>query len=767
MEENEGLRAGIIVEETFEGSAELGSLSRVHWERARGELAVRVPYEGERLKEISHWENTHRLGELCLTSPEGVKETLQVEIPAGPGLAEHIKSGRRAVIRAAYDLQEPSTTLVSVDGEVFDKDGRDLALNDPDPFRNPLNLRISLWVPDLWSQAKIDESHELEIRLMQGEDERQILMPYAAVRTESGRTLAQNMAALANAAGGTIYVGAEGGDTLRGLPDDSPSVRETLERALLVAAVRCSPPIRFAPVRYVKISGDKSIALVQIPAASPITHELEGYIYRRSGRANIENRAHVQTSSSVSATGFTTNAVDFEDMTDAEGKVRFRNAADLIVESAEGGIDGLPLGPDICALLNSAQGGGRIVIEKLPTPSSSLLPLNRGRGTQQIDDHLARQLARLTPRPVVPPVQVIQVDEKPVAVITVPKSKVPLTLCDGEGYVWEEASLRKMAPSEAIHRYLARTGYAGDGDGAGDPVRLHHARLAQLVSPPEPVGSSSDAAGPQDIESRGERTRVNAFVRYDSSLAAQVWEPCAFLRQPRSGGYALDLIIPIKHNALTIDEEGMPAVRQPPLIGEGLVVIALSGLLASGTRVTRGGEDAEVADRADKDAWLSYLPIVKTTYLRLKLTVRLDELLQRRTKTSVMSFHLPDVDLDSERVGDLVQACADLGFRIRDVQSSAGPSGGKTVARTIIHGMTTRGYNDLGLVVGATCARTPVSRQLRHEAQRYDTRQATEADLDVRAAFWGTGEKISEELARLQMAFYETLTRRLAHLRTE
>ncbi len=768
MEDSESLRSGISVEETFEGSVELGSLTRVRWESAKGEVVVRVPYEGERLKGASTFQDTHRLGELCLTFPEKVKETLPVAIPTGAVLAERIKSGRCAVIRAAYDPPQPSATLVAVDGKVFDKDGGEVALEDPDPFRNPLNLLIRLWVPDLWSQTRTDEAHEIKVRLMQGEDERQILMPYAAARTAGDLTLAQNMAALANTAGGVIYIGAEKGDTPPGFLDDSPGVREALEKALLLAAVRCSPPVRFAPVRYVKMGENRILALVQVPAAAPTTHVLEGRAYRRSGRTNTEDRVQAPLPAPVSAAGVVGATLDLEKLRDAEGQIHLKSGADLIVEIAWGGVEVVPLGPDICALLNSAQGGGWIIIDQLPASTSSSLFGSRGRGVDQINAHLERQLARLTPRPALPAVQVVQIDGRPVVIITVPKSKAPITLCDGDAYVWEAASRGKMAPAEAVHRYLARTGYAGEGAGAGEPVRLHHARLDQPVSPVELVGGASDAAGPQDVEPGGESTRVNAAVRYDSSLAAQVWEPCAFLHQPRTGGYALDLVIPIKHNALTIDEEGVAVVRQPPLIGEGVIVIALEGLLASGTEVTRGEDQGVAEDKEQKDAWLNYLPIRKTTYLRLKLTVRLGELFQRRTKTSLLSFHLPDADLDADRFGNLVQACADIGFRIGEVKPPAALlAGEKGATQAVIRGLSARGYNDIFLVLVATCTRTPVSRQLRHESQRYDTHQAIEADLYVRAAFWGTGERISEELARLQMALYETLTRRLAHLRTE
>lgn len=758
MEANEGPQAGIIVEEALDYGVDLGRISSVNWQSALGTVTVRVPYDGARLKDVSTEPDRHKLGELYVTPPGNEREVLPVEIETGSRLAEYIKSGKRAVLRAEYDIPEPEDTLVVVDAEVCDKEGEQLAFSDPGPFRNPLDLRISLWVPDLWSMITPDEVHELEVRLLQGDDSHQILVPYANLGSEHGKKLAQSLSALANSVGGTIFIGAEQG-RVSGLPDGYATATESIGRTLLTAALRCVPPVRFAPPRYIELSKDRIIAQVEVPPASPTVHILDGMIYKRVGRDNIEGRA--PESRQMPHPAVPTGAANFEDMADSEGKVVFKPAPDLIVLSAAGGIDNLELGADICALLNSTKGQGRIVIENLPVAGRSWLSRRHSTASQQIEARLDHELGHLLPELTRVPVEIMQVSGKPVAVITVLKCAAPVSMYDGEGYDWIDLSRQKMAPGVALRRYLTHMGYP-DSDNSGARVRLLHAWLAQPISPPEAINPQTD----KHADCPGERTQVNARVSYDNWLAGQSWQPCTFTPQPTTGGCGLKLLMPLRHHALVLDGENTVVERQPPFILEARVVIALDSLLASGAQVTRSDDSEGVGE--SKEAWLNHLPILRVTYLRLNLSIRLDELLQRRTKTSVFSFHIQDVNLNPALLDDLTQACADLGFRIYEVIKPAEPVGDPTIlSRAIIHAASTQGYRDLVLWVVASCERTPLSRQLRYESQRIDTHQTATSDLHIEAALWGTDKDISRELARLQSALYETLSRRFPHLRTE
>lgn len=60
--------------------------------------------------------------------------------------------------------------------------------------------------------------------------------------------------------------------------------------------------------------------------------------------------------------------------------------------------------------------------------------------------------------------------------------------------------------------------------------------------------------------------------------------------------------------------------------------------------------DIKAQAHSDENQWLEAVPIHKRTYLNLRYNARLNELFQRRTKSSLLRFLIPDVLLDRERI---------------------------------------------------------------------------------------------------------------------
>jgi hypothetical protein len=765
--DNKGPRANITVEETYRYDVELGVTSQVAWLDGAGQVRIQVPYDGTGIRELPTTQASQHLGELHLTFPASTDSPLilPVDLIAGPALPDLVRSGKRAVLGADYQIPAPRETLVVVDGEVFDRDGKELSVKGLDPFRNPLYLRLSLWVPDLWSRITADESHELAVLLMQGENEGCILMPYSDAVAAGRAALTRNLAALANASGGLIIVGVDAGREIHGLPDGSPATRLHFESALLAAALRCSPPVRFGPPRYVKMDDSKVVVQLAVPAGAP-----------------AKPRPLPASGAGVG---------NFVDMTDDQGHTRLHNAADVVLLSAGGGIERLDLGRHICGLLNSTAGHGRIVITDLPAPAGRpLLSTRRKSLAQQLEAQVTSEVERLLPRPAHPSLQFVQVDGNLAAVLMVARDSSPVTLYQEVAYVWEEAGMSSLSPREALRRYLAHTGYADLGASGEGSVRLEYARLRRPMTPPESLEPDIEGEWTAADELDGDGVRVNAKFHYESQLHAQVWKPCAFQYQPRAGGFALQLVLPLRSISLATHEDGSVA---PALsaTAAGEIMWILDDVLASGIQVVRHAADADSA-ASDSDVWLERVPISKQTRLRLQFRAELRDLFQRRTKTAVLDFHVPDVTLDPDRVDDLVQACADLGFRIYQVDAPKADADDPARSQARIRGIRSQGYADIHLLLVVFCTRSPVTRELRYEEQRIDNKQTYTSAFHLVLALWGTGsvgqtgmmaapdlldepaealantgDRVSQAMAQTQFALHQTVNRRFLHLRTE
>ncbi len=777
MKSTGALRAGIYAREFYSYEVGLGRICQTRWQQAEGQIDAIVPYQPSRLKESSPHKATLAVGELCVTFPgnSDSPETLPIELPAGEALREHMHSARRAVLSATYEVAKPQTTLMTIDAEVFDDGGELLKPHNPEAFGNSLHLRLSLWVPDLWRQLKTDESQEVERMLLQGDDQQQVLLPPPTSSPQGIETLAQNLAALANTTGGSIFLGTGRGTEIRGLADDSPATQRLVADLLMRAALQCDPPVRFAPPRFVSVMNHKIVCRVDVPLSGDAVHEVGGKVYRREGKTNAETAgrtrpAHAQDSLSVY----------LDDMLDSDGSARLRNSPDVAVLNGQNGLDALPIGAYICGLLNSERGRGRVIIS-LPADEGA-----RSGDASQVEARLEEELRRLHPRPVVSPVLTAQAGNQTLAAVAVQRAGMPITLYGEEAYVWSGTALQKLDPADTYRRFMAGMGY-GDAMANAGQVRLEHARLVRAVAPPPDVRQGVRGEMRVVTGRTGEAVPENAQVAYDHQLHADVWQPCLFQRSALTDGYILQLAAPLRYIAMEFDEEGH-VVPQESADVEGTLVLALDGVLASGTKVARCEDDDRTGDGR---AWLQELPIYKTTYLNVHFRAQLYEMFERRRRASYLDFWAQDVTLDEERLDDVVQTLADNGFRIQRVTGPrATGQAGRTVAS--VEGLRSHGHRDIRLIAELECDSRPVTRELRYEAQRIDREQTHAGALHVRVGLWGAGDRrvsgsgeppgdddapmtptpayyeaAPDEIAQLQIAIHRTLKQRLLHLRTE
>jgi hypothetical protein len=186
---------------------------------------------------------------------------------------------------------------------------------------------------------------------------------------------------------------------------------------------------------------------------------------------------------------------------------------------------------------------------------------------------------------------------------------------------------------------------------------------------------------------------------------------------------------------------------------EGTIRIRLNDVLASGLEAT--------PEANEENGWLNTIPIIKRTYLHLHVTASLNELFKRRTKSSLLRFFVPDVLLTQERVADIAQVCADVGFRVyEEALYESSP------IKATIRGIRSHGSHDIFLLIGLVCERSELQRELHYDGWR-DSKSTFTAMLDVRALLWGTGEGVEDEIGRLHIQLYQTINQRLLYLRTE
>ncbi|MEW5986285.1 MAG: hypothetical protein AB1791_06595, partial [Chloroflexota bacterium] len=302
----------------------------------------------------------------------------------------------------------------------------------------------------------------------------------------------------------------------------------------------------------------------------------------------------------------------------------------------------------------------------------------------------------------------------------------------------EDRSLKKLAPEKTLQKYVSMAGHQTGGEG-DRRVRLEGGRLGWPIRPPR-------------------LPRPDENPTYDIQFQAQAWTARSFDLEPNTIGYSCSLKVPLSHATLKIGGNGQVEVEGKDPVVKGKIIVCLHDLLASGLTITPHLDDQD----EDEENWL---PLVKKTFLHLDVTARLHELFKRRVKASFLRFLVADVILDPERQADLVQACADVGFRVYPDQPDPEDRPPNTIVG-IIRGIRAYKYYDILLLVGLVCERNDLTREL-YYVGRHDLKTTQTAVLDVRVFLKGEGEGVDEEISRLQLQLYQAIYHRLQHLHVE
>jgi hypothetical protein len=361
-----------------------------------------------------------------------------------------------------------------------------------------------------------------------------------------------------------------------------------------------------------------------------------------------------------------------------------------------------------------------------------------GRGAsvlRQLEERLNQELRKCVPYLPLRPA-LARVHNEQIGVLRVSSDMAPVALYDGVAYDWDNRSLRSISIHEIFERYLQRHRTSETRYTRGERVQMVYGELAWPIQPPPAIPNAWNGTDTRD------------GMSYDVQRQAMVWGTRRFKREQETVGWRCTLTAPLRHALMEVGERS-DIVRSVPAL-RGHFSVRLNDLLASGV---------EVRPHATSGLF-EHLPVYKRTNLRLQITADPQELFQRRRRMSLLRFRVPDVSLDRERVADVRQACADLGFRIYTVDE------GSQSERAMLEGIRSEGFCDITLLAGLVCNRTPLTRELQYE-QRTDSKTTHTAVLDIRVALWGSGDAAAGTIARLHMALHQLIHQRLFYLRTE
>jgi hypothetical protein len=735
-------QASIVVEEYYTYQVDVGSQTNLACTQASGLIHVRVPYNGEHLRDVGSDQGQLPIGTLVVPTPD---EELEQHLPLAldtTQLIDRLKRGEQQLWQARYTPPTPSDTLVSVEGEVFDGADIDL-LEQPeqiydtlfgqtDVFASDLRLQLSLWVPRLLS----DSFHRVDNRELQAmfryESATQILVDSSAHHAE----LAQSLVALANADGGSIILGvrrAPQGEVV-GVGSD-----EELERDLLHAALLCSPPVPFSQPDYQIMQGGKRVARISVPASPSRPHAAEGRVYVRRPTGTAQEAA-------VAPAQPPRNAV--RPLASLRDLIAGGNSRDVaIIDAESSSLDQLELGPYICGLLNNDVRDATLIVRHLtPGRRSALGSVFGGqRGLlQQLTARLRSELDRCTPtlsglRP-----ELATLDGEMLAVVHLPRSVAPAALYNERGYEWTGAALREVSVGEVFRRYLRQVGAHEHHRPSVAQVWMDSAQIAWPVRPPTVL----KRIGSQSIEQRAN------VARYDVQRQSMVWQRAPFYDQEGTNGLRCTLSTSLRQAFVSLDGAlESPASR--PLSGQ--VCVQFDDVLVSGMGLRLDAQHPV----------LGYPPIVKRTVVVLNLTIHANELFRDRRRTTLLHFRLPDMTLlreRRERLADLRQACADLGFWVYDVYPADETQDSRPWV--LLRGIRNTGHHDISLLAAVQHQPVQLTREQRIN-QRTDSRSVQTGVLDMRFVFWGSGANAAKEIATIQLELRQLLRERLHYLRAE
>jgi hypothetical protein len=424
----------------------------------------------------------------------------------------------------------------------------------------------------------------------------------------------------------------------------------------------------------------------------------------------------------------------------------------IILDARNTAIDTLELGAYICGLINAQQPNSLIVIRNVLPPTNNPNSLR-----ERLEMRLRQELDRCIPRLELPRLELTRVDDEQIAVLQVPGKLAPVALCDGQAYIWTNRFLRRLSIHDVYELYHA---YMHTSE-AGGRVQMLYGEVGWPIQPSEAIEVDNGVAQTSDN------------VEYDVQRHARAWQTAVFEPESDTNWLRCELTAPLRDALIRVADNNTITSIAPIL--RGMLLVRFNNLLASGLEITPHMPDgvepahdssstAGTTTNSNKD-WFRHLPIYKSTNIRLEVKMYTQELFKRRSRMSRLHFRVPDVSLDQERVADIRQACADLGFQIYEVKETKLSNG--VTSWALLKGIRNKGFCDIRLFVGIVRSNPQeLTRELRYR-QRTDSKTVHASLLDVGVWLWGSGDTVAAEIASLHIGLYDILSQRLHHLRTE
>lgn len=632
---------------------------------------------------------------------------MEIEVPR-----RKIGLGKRLLAKSRWPLEQPGNTLASVDGVV--RDGIADEQNDKSVFRraegrvfsSDLLLVLSIWVPNLKAQSDQEPSRQLSWLLAQRANSKII-----ALKQPRESELAKTLIRLASSGGGLVLVGVADDDrrAVVGLGDGG---QHGFEELLMRALLSTWPVVPIGRPDYLPNSDGKDVAVIRVPTAiRGVAYEyVDNDVLTTIGRPFIQR---VTRATGVADAGAT--AIPFSGLSAEE------QARAIFIDWDN--ID--DLGKAIAGIVNAQERNGLILLRNLPGRSRNRLGLRSATQLQQVEEKLIRTTQQCRPRVDVPEVQLGEYDGHPAALIRVNGQQHAAAIYRGHGYIARENRVDPLPLAELFDNFLRRQG-AGSSAGAGlGPVQVEYAALSADKQP------LSDGSLPP------------FYPVYDMQKKAMRWLSLPAMGLNNTEGYECKLLAPIDQ-ALTMASE------QERL--KGRVVVTFDGVLASDAEVRV--EDADGVD------------ITQTCEIRRKTRITLDieanllQLFKRRVSASTLVLRFTDVALSRDVVDCIMQACADVGFRVGQYSRN---TGGDLIQ---FSGIRNDAYNDVQLDILLESQRSALRREVRF-ARRTDSKETETSTLTIYVALRGNGEDAAVEISKRHSELSHVITDRLAYQRFE
>lgn len=760
-------QAAILVEETHYFRVELSDLSSTTWQEAKGLIEVNIPYDGCVFdKDMSRREMLD-LGKIEIKrsdDKDAHSETWPIKIVAGKNWHHNLKSAKRAVCRAEYEIAQPQETIVDVQGEILDipkQDSTKTNFDNHEAFQNSLQLNLKFWLPDLYHTILQDKSAEIQGLLLQREHTQQIFIHTPILSIESNLTekLAKSLVALANTYGGTILVGVDEKGNVHGL--SATEIRK-IPTQLLRALLQTSPIV---PLKRVEShhTPQGTIYLIEVGSTGfDVIYATKGEVYRREKKKTERIKVKTLPTPPSMSIPAPKSLIELLGPQNTE-KELFTNNSKVAALELSDDLAELNLGQYISGMINAGFDTATIVIRTSQQNDDASNNFSK----KQIKSYIDSELEQITPSVSQYDTTLTNTEKYKFAIITVPIRHIIMAIYGKKDkdsdYIWMgKDGLRSIPVAALLSNYVSGKVSRGQRK---DMINMEVAHVEWPIRPPEKVSDFLLKATNGDT--------VDFNVQYQ----VLVWKDSIKTKKDLTG-YQISLALPLNNAALTLDDTGQ-LVRHSPVVN-GQFNICLEDVLVSGTEVSVARDNKTTQGTT---GYLQNLPIIKRTQLQLDLAIHLSELFKHRPRGSCFGFTLSQVTLDIDRAQDVIKACADMGFRLFTAPKNRSrleviPSEIQTfgeepyienshwlIPNGYVEGIRSQNFFDISLILGWVSTRSEIVRELHYE-DVYDKSTSKAHTVNFHIYLWSR-DKAQQEIGQIQMGLYELIQRRLHQIDTD